>query len=195
MVLFEHVDGATPIEDASGLIPELYTKAELDEWEAVNILKAIRKYLSGKGKFRADIERLKKVHKDMFDDTWKWAGKFRDSNVGIGVDWPLIPEKVKNLIDDIKFWGNDSSGLTVFEQSIRIHHRLVSIHPFKNGNGRHARLMADIFLRAHNEKLPDWPDFKLIKENNMRDEYIKALKEADRGNYDFLEGFTKQLME
>jgi len=194
MPIFEYIDGATPIDDPSGLIPNLYTKAELDEWEAANILKATRKYLSGRNKFRADIEWLKKVHKEMFDDTWEWAGKYRDSNVGIGVDWPLIPEKVKNLVDDIKFWGNDNSGLTLFQQGIRIHYRLVGIHPFKNGNGRHARLIADIFLRAHNEKLPNWPDFKLIKEKNMRDEYIRALREADKGNYKTLEEYTKDLV-
>jgi len=194
MPLFEYVDGATPLDDTSGLIPtHIHTKAELDEWEAANILKAARKYLMGRSKFRADIEWLKRVHKDMLDDTWEWAGKYRDSNVGIGVDWTLIPEQIKNLVEDVKFWDKGKSGLTTFEQSIRIHHRLVRIHPFKNGNGRHARLIADIFLRLHSEKLPKWPDFKLIKEKNMRDKYIKALKEADKGNHKLLEEFTKRL--
>lgn len=195
MALFEYIDGATPIDDTSGLIPtHIRTKAELDEWEAANVLKATRKYLMGRNKFRADIEWLKKVHKDMLDDAWEWAGKFRDSNVGIGVDWILIPEQIKNLLEDVKFWDKGESGLTIFEQSIRIHHRLVRTHPFKNGNGRHARLIADIFLKSHDEKLPNWPDFKLIKEKNMRDKYIKALKEADKGKYKLLEEFTMSLL-
>jgi len=195
MALFEYIDGATPLDDVSDLIPtHINTKAELDEWEVANILKATHKYLSGSNTFRADIEWLKKVHKVMLDDTWEWAGKFRDSNVGIGVDWTLIPEHIKNLVDDVKFWDKGRSGLTAFEQSVRIHHRLVRIHPFKNGNGRHARLIADIFLRSHSEKLPTWPDFKLIKEKNMREKYINALKEADKGNYGMLEGFTEALL-
>jgi len=195
MPLFEYIDGATPVDDTSGLIPShIQTKAELDEWEAANILKATHKYLSGKNKFRADIDWLKKVHKDMLDDTWEWAGKFRDSNVGIGVDWTLIPEHIKNLVDDVKFWDKGKTGLTIFEQSVRIHHRLVRIHPFKNGNGRHARLVADVFLKSQGGKLPNWPNFKLIKEKNMRDKYINALKEADKGNYKMLEEFTKSLL-
>ena len=196
MPLFEHIDGATPLDDTSGLIPtHIQVQADLDEWEAANILKANRKYLSGNKQFTAKIEWLKKVHKDMFDETWEWAGKFRVSNVGLGIDWHNIPEQVKVLVDDIEYWNRADNGLNIFEQSVRIHHRLVKIHPFKNGNGRHARLISDIFLFSNEQKLPFWPDFKLIKEKNMRQIYIDALHDADKGDYKPLEKFTKDLVE
>jgi Fic-DOC domain mobile mystery protein B len=191
----EYIDGTTPIRDSSGLIPNhISNKGELDEWEAANIIKATRKYLTGKNSFRADIEWLKKIHKDMFDETWEWAGKFRDSNVGIGIDWQNIREQAKALIDDVKYWEKEKNDLSILEQSIRLHHRLVKIHPFQNGNGRHARLVADSFLLSHDQKLPTWPNFKLIKENNLRNKYISALQAADSGNYKLLEKFTKDLL-
>jgi Fic-DOC domain mobile mystery protein B len=196
MPIFEPIEGATPIDDISGLIPtHITTKAELDEWESANILKAVRKYLTSAKKQAITIEWLKKVHKDMFDDTWKWAGKFRTKSTNVGVDPHRIREEIKKLVDDINFLKKDKNGMSLFEQSVRVHHRLVFIHPFENGNGRHARLVADIFLSSHGEKLPSWPDEELIKRTNVRTRYIKALQDADQGNYKPLEDLTKSLIK
>jgi len=195
MPIFEPIEGATPIDDISGLIPtHITTKAELDEWEAANILKAVRKYLTSGKKPAITVEWLKKVHKDMFDDTWKWAGKFRTKSTNVGVDLSNIQGETKKLIDDIKFWEKGKT-FDQFETSVRIHHRLVYIHPFENGNGRHARLVVDIFLFSRGEKLPSWPDEELIKRTNFRTRYIKALQEADQGSYKPLEDFTKSLIK
>jgi len=195
MPISKPTEGATPIDDVSGLIPtHITTKAELDEWEAANILKAVRKYLSKKDKPKISIEWLKKVHKDMFDETWAWAGKFRTENTNVGVDFRHIQEEVKKLVDDIDFWQKDVGGFGIFEQSVRIHHRLVFIHPFANGNGRHARLVADKFLFSHGERLPSWPDAELIKKTDIRTKYIEALQSADRGDYKQLEEFTRGLI-
>jgi len=196
MPIFEPIEGNTPIDDISGLIPtHITTKAELDEWEAANILKAVRKYLISGKKSVITVEGLKKVHKDMFDDTWEWAGKFRVKSTNVGVDPHHIREEIKKLVDDIDFWKKDKDGINLFEQSVRIHHRLVYIHPFENGNGRHARLVADIFLSSHGKKLPSWPDAQLIKKTDIRARYIKALKEADKGDYKPLEDLTRSLMK
>jgi len=195
MPIFEPIEGATPIDDISGLIPtHITTKAELDEWEAANILKAVRKYLVPGKKRGITVEWLKKVHKDMFNDTWKWAGKFRTKSTNVGVEPHRIQEETKKLVDDIKFWekGNTFDPL---ETSVRVHHRIVHIHPFENGNGRHARLVADIFLFSQGQKLPAWPGEDLIKKTDVRTRYIRALKEADSGNYKPLEDFTKSLMK
>ena len=189
MPLIENVPGATPVDDISGLIPtHITTRSELNEWEAANILKAAIKYLTAKKIRMIDIAWLKKVHKDMFDETWSWAGKFRQSNFNLGADWHSIPEQIKMLVDDITHWGKNKGA------SVRIHHRLVKIHPFLNGNGRHARLVADIYLFDHNQKLPIWPDQALIEESNIRKQYIYALQAADKGDYKPLEKFTDELL-
>ncbi|MFC1496008.1 mobile mystery protein B [Candidatus Margulisiibacteriota bacterium] len=194
MPKFEAIEGATPIEDASDLIPtHILARSELNEWEAANILKAARKYLGKRKKWKLDIAFIKEVHQKMFDETWKWTGKFRQRNFNLGVDWHNIQERLKALVDDISFWGEKESDLDLIEQSVRIHHRLVKIHPFVNGNGRHARLVADIFLFSNNHKLPIWPNNELIEETDIRKRYIEALKEADKGNYKMLEKFTKDL--
>ena len=195
MPLIENVPDATPIEDISGLIPtHITTRSELNEWEAANILKAARRYLTVKKRWLLNIDWLKKVHKDMFDETWSWAGKFRQSNFNLGADWHSITEQMKILVDDIAQWEKINKAPVVFEQSIRLHHRLAKIHPFTNGNGRHARLVADIFLFNHNHKLPLWPDKVLIEESDIRKRYILALQAADKGDYKLLEEFTAELM-
>ena len=91
--------------------------------------------------------------------------------------------------------GKQKHGLGLLEQSVRIHHRLVAIHPFVNGNGRHARLVADVVLFCHSHRLPHWPNNKLIEETDIRKKYIQALKAADKGSYQLLEKFTKGLID
>jgi fido (protein-threonine AMPylation protein) len=129
MPLIENAPGATPIDDLSELIPaHITTRSELNEWEAANILKAAKKYLIAKKPRLISLDWLKKVHKDMFDETWQWAGKFRRSNFNLGTDWHLIPEQMKILIDDIIHWEKTEDAPDIFEQSVRLHHRLVKIH-------------------------------------------------------------------
>ena len=195
MPLIENVPGATPIDNISGLIPtHITTRSELNEWEAANILKATGKHLTHKKQRPISIEWLKKVHKDMFDETWSWAGKFRQSNLNLGADWHSIPEQMKLLVDDLGHWEIAKDAPDIFEQSVRLHHRLVKIHPFENGNGRLARLVADIYLFDREHKLPTWPDKALIEESDIRKQYISALQAADKGNYKLLEKFTADLI-
>lgn len=196
MSLLEDVPGATPVEDISDLIPShITTRSELNEWEAANILKAVKLYLTEKRKFNIDVAWLKKLHKEMFDETWKWAGEFRQRNMSLGIEWHNINEQVKTLIDDLAFWNKGSTDLSIFSQSIRFHHRLVKIHPFVNGNGRHARLASDIFLFNHDGKLPTWPSKALLEASDIRKRYLAALQKADKGNYQPLETFTTDLID
>lgn len=187
--------GSTPIDDLSGLMPShIKTKEELDLWESENITEAYLNYFSKPEKTRLVPESIKKIHKDMFGSTWTWAGDFRKVNLNIGVEWHSIPVEVKKLTDDISYWSSNKH-LSVFEQSIRVHHRLAVIHPFKNGNGRHARFVSDLILFNYGEKLPSWPDDKLIESTDVRKRYINALKDADKGNYCSLEVFTQGLIK
>jgi len=194
MGFFKNIEDNTAISDPAGLIPvHITTQEQLNEWEALNILNASKKYLTKRISVDISAAWLKKVHKEMFCETWKWAGEFRKKDLNIGISWHQIPEQIKLLVDDLKYWKEQKDGLSIIQQSVRFHHRLVKIHPFVNGNGRHARLTADIFLFSRNEKLPVWPDEKLIENSEIRKQYISALKIADSGDYSKLEKFIKRL--
>lgn len=180
-------EGQTPIEpdEAKDLIPgHLATARELNEFESFNIRFAERKYLEGTRKSwpLSDPEFLKKVHRAMFDKTWKWAGIYRQTGKNIGKDWWTIPTEVKKACDDFLFW-KENGVFPAEEIAVRYHHRLVSIHPFPNGNGRHARLIADIFLRENGIRSFSWGTGKLYEINPDRMAYVEALREADRGNF------------
>ena len=103
----------------------------------------------------------------------------------------MILEQTKLLVDDIKYWHN-AKEMTIFEQSLRIHHRLVKIHPFVNGNGRHARLMADLILeKIFSATAFSWGGANLIKPGQTRKEYIDALRRADDHDYSLLLRFVR----
>lgn len=197
-MLFLTPEGATPIHDASGLKQEgINTYAQLCDAEAENILKALRKHLARPKKSPTEWfneKYLAKVHRDMFQEVWDWAGKYRRSTTNIGVKPFLIPVEIVKLCEDVAFWNSHCNNLPALEQAARIHHRLVLIHPFENGNGRHARLIADMYLHSNGLPYPRWP-IDLSKSGNYRTEYIQALKEADRGNYDLLITYTKNHLD
>ena len=189
----EQGSGVTTAGDISGLIPgHITTKQELNVWESRNILDAVKKNLSKRTGFKIDEARLKKLHRDMFNRTWKWAGKYRASHVNIGIAPGHIPVEVRKLCDDAAYWDAHNV-YDEYECSARIHHRLVKIHPFYNGNGRHARLAADIYLYNKNKKLPVWPGAEIIKPVGFRERYIKALQDADNGDYKGIISITREL--
>ena len=104
------------------------------------------------------------------------------------------PIEIQNLCDDISYWDQLGSSISILERAIRIHHRLVWIHPFENGNGRHARLIADMYLNSHGSFYPRWP-VNLNQEGASRLEYIEALKDADQGNYSSLIDYISRLIQ
>lgn len=192
---FQVPEGATPIEDASGLIPQgLATYGDLCAAEAENILKAARIHLKRrKNPARAWMteDYIRKVHRAMFDEVWEWAGRYRGSELTIGIPAYRIREEIAKLCQDAAYWDRQTeSPIPVLERAVRVHHRLSWIHPFPNGNGRHARLIADIYLRAHRHPLPNWPRTEMSDPGTQRSEYIRALKEADNGSFGPLMDFT-----
>jgi len=188
-------EGTTPLDDISHLlVPHIDTKTQLNEFESRNISKATRKYLSRPRKYKITVGFIKKVHKEMFNETWDWAGKLRTSELNMGVSPAQIQVELYKLEKDIELWEKENI-MDVFQRGVMIHHRLVKIHPFTNGNGRHARLVSDIYLYGHGCKLPAWPDRNLIESTDIRSRYIAALKEADNGNYELLTDFTKELIK
>ncbi len=182
-------EGASPLDpdEAAELIPShLRSRADLNAWEQANILRATEWTLRARTPV-FDEKTVRELHRRMFDETWQWAGKYRTSDKTIGVYWATVPEEVRKLVDDGKYWiEQETFGLQ--EAALRLHHRMVKIHPFANGNGRHARLWADLILRQHNRELFEWKAKELNQPGEARRVYIAALQSADAGDYEPLCG-------
>jgi len=178
--------GATPltVEDREGLIPEhITTREELNALEFANINEVYLKYLAGKPsatKAPFTVEWLRKVHREMFGQIWKWAGQFRRRDLNVGVQVHHIASELKKFESDLKVWERHKHG--VLEIAAKIHHRLVWIHPFRNGNGRWARLASNIYLKREDERLTSWPEKELFIGGGFRKKYIQALQKADQGD-------------
>ncbi len=173
---------ATPIEDISDLkLTGITTYAALCNQEAENILVAKGKYFSEGPKKRIKVSErfLKKVHKDMFGSIWSWAGRYRKSQTNIGIKPYLISVELIKLCDDIKYWEEENWNF--LEVGAQIHHRLASIHPFENGNGRHARFISDLYLHSNGHLIPKWP-IDLSNDAPGRTKYIEALQAGDKGD-------------
>ena len=182
--------GATDLDpdELSGLLPtHLIIQAQLNEWEQVNILNAEKWLGSRKPKNVLSEEFCRGLHKKMFDQTWSWAGTFRRSDKNIGVDWTQISVNLKNLIEDTKYWLKHQI-YSLNEVGARFHHRLVSIHCFPNGNGRHARLMTDALMIENGHSRFSWGS--LMKDSVLaRGTYLESLRAADKGNLEPLKKF------
>ena len=178
--LFEHPDDATPLtpEEQRDLLPSYIAyRSELNGAEQENIargqdwaLKSRRDPLTAK--FVTDL------HKQMLGDVWRWAGKLRKSDRNLGIPFYEIPTALRLLIDDTKAWIEHKS-YPPDEIAVRFHHRLVQIHPFPNGNGRHSRLMADLLIMKLGGERFSWGSANLQAAGDVRGQYIAALKAAD----------------
>ncbi len=176
--------GATPLtpEDLEGLLPKyINTRAELNDAEFKNISEASKKYFLSRKTFQFTIGNLYKIHKEMFIHVWKWAGKKRKTEKNIGVEKAQIDVEIKKLVDDLEYWMKKNTDL--IEISARLHHRLVYIHPFNNGNGRWGRFIVNLFLKDHLDSYLDFPEDELLLTTKIRKSYIAALREADGLNY------------
>lgn len=174
-------DGATPLryEESEELIPTWpSSRGEVNLLEAQAIEEAWSRLDRTVG--AADIlERqwLIDLHREMFRPVWRWAGRFRTSNTNLGVDRPQIPAMFTAAVDDARMWlGTWSDDVLV---AVAFHHRLVAVHPFSNGNGRHARLVADALVRATGHPQLKWGTSHESQDERRRT-YIAALREADR---------------
>lgn len=190
---FVYAKGATPFnqDDFAQLIPKhITTQMQLNEWEQANIIHAEKWLFSRKRKDLLTIDFIKKLHLKMFDKTWLWAGKFRHHQTNIGLPSFQIQPHLKILCDDVQFWISNQ----IFpsdEVAIQFHHRLVHIHPFPNGNGRHSRLIADALLIQMGAARFSWGRKNLALSSDTRHQYISALKLADKGDYQHLLKFAR----
>ena len=193
MIEFEYPEGATPIDpdEAEGLLlTHITTHGELNRWEQDNILEAKDWTEKSKPTNILNEQFIKALHKRMFGNVWKWAGQFRLSDKNIGGPWHQVPMSLRNLCDDAALWvelQEESPDLI----AVRFHHRMVSIHPFPNGNGRHAREMANLLLK-NILKYPSftWGGKNLAEGGSIRAQYIESLRAADKGDYKPLLAFV-----
>jgi Fic-DOC domain mobile mystery protein B len=183
----KYADGQTPLDEdeKEGLkIKSITTQKELDEFEQLNIEKAVEWTIRANLKPEKILTEkfIKDLHKKMYSDVWKWAGEFRKTDKNIGLKWTQIGIELKNLIDDTKYWLENKT-YPPKEITIRFKHRIVAIHCFPNGNGRHSRMMADIIIESiFGKEIFSWHKSNMVRADETRKEYIIALREADNGN-------------
>ncbi len=194
MIDFHYPEGATPIDldETNGLkLTHITTRGELDRWEQDNILEALDWLESTRPKNILTEQFIKKLHKRMFGNVWKWAGTFRHSDKNIGGPWHQVPIELRNLCDDVSAWI-ETKDLPPDEIAARFHHKLVLIHPFPNGNGRHARMMADLLVEnILGQPRFTWGSQNLSAMSEIRSQYISALHAADRFNIQPLLEFVR----
>ena len=178
--LQEQDDASTPLteEEREDLIPSyIALRPELNEAEQANILEA-EEWAFARKRDVLDERFLTGLHKRMFGRVWRWAGKFRKTERNIGIDAYRITVELRQLLDDCRYWiehGTDEPD----EIAARFHHRLVWIHPFPNGNGRHARIATDLLLVSMGRPRFTWGRVNLVDPGETRQRYVDALRAAD----------------
>ena len=189
-------EGATPLseEDFLGLKPKwVATRGDLNQAEAQNILRAAEKHFNASHQLSSllDDHFVRQLHKDMFSDVWTWAGKYRQVETSIGVDPRVIAESLNVLMNNALFWFRNAGAGELDRTVCIVHHELVQIHPFPNGNGRASRLFADLLLVSLGRKVFDWGGSRLENSSNSRAAYINALRKADAGDVGLLCEFAR----
>lgn len=181
-------------EEKEGLLlTHITTKDELNRWENDNINRALVWVGERKPKDILNQRFMMLLHKKMFSDVWKWAGTFRQKEFANIGDIPCyqIAIELKKLCDDVMYWIEHKT-FSEDEMAVRFHRKLVWIHSFSNGNGRHGRLMTDLLLEnVLNQKVFTWGSVDLIKHGDDRQKYINALYAADHHNYKPLLEFVR----
>lgn len=194
-MVMEYPDGATPLDpdEMEGLkYPHIETHGELNQLEQQNIQDGYN-WLSRQRKYKDYLSEdfLLELHKQLFGEVWSWAGSFRHADKNIGVDHLMIGVELRNLLDDTKYWVEHNTYARE-EFAARFHHRLVKIHPFPNGNGRHARIMSDVILeQLLNIEPINWGSH-LGTDGERRQSYIHALRAADKNDYQPLIEFVSK---
>lgn len=190
--LFHEPDNATPLtpEERAELIPaHIAYRADLNEAEQENIARG-QDWALGRKRDLLSEKFIKDLHAHMLGDVWRWAGKFRTTERNLGIHYYEIPVAVRQLLEDAKAWVQYKT-YPPDEIAVRFHHRLVQIHPFPNGNGRHSRLMADLLVMSLDGERFTWGSASLQQAGEVRRRYIEALQAADDHDYGRLLQFAR----
>lgn len=192
--IIDEPDGATPLdpdelEDLK--FKHITTRGELNQVEQVNVQDGLLWLKHRRKKHVLTEEFVRELHRKLFGEVWRWAGSFRQTEKNIGIDPIYIGVQLRMLLDDATYWAENVTYKPI-EAAARLHHRLVQIHCFPNGNGRHARILADVYLKECFSDAPiDWAaGHDLMSSNERRNSYIAALRSADTGDYGPLLSFV-----
>lgn len=193
-MIFDEPEGATPLDpdEIAGLkFAHVTTRGELDELEQANIVQGLRWLTRRRGGDILADEFVCRLHHRLFGDVWEWAGKYRLTEKNIGIDPFQVPTQLRIHLDNARYWA-EHNVFPPLEAAARFHHRLVQIHPFPNGNGRHARIATDVFLEDYYDHKPiAWASgFDLQADNARRTAYIAALRAADGEDFAALLAFV-----
>jgi Fic-DOC domain mobile mystery protein B len=191
--IFDFDEDATPLadEEKDGLIPSWITfRHELNEVEQANIAQGALWASRQRSRHLLDEAFLRNLHKRMLGEVWIWAGDYRTTERNIGVPAWKIRMELKILLDDARLWVEQAM-FDPDELAVRFHHRLVAIHPFPNGNGRHARLMADLLVMRLGRPRFTWGSASLLKAREIRTRYVTALRQADAHDITALLAFAR----
>jgi len=190
--LFEEPDDATPLtaEERRELIPaHIAYRRELNEAEQENIARA-QDWALMRPRDPVSEKFITELHGRMLGEVWRWAGKFRTSERNLGIPFYEITVALRQLLDDTKAWIEHKT-YPPDEIAVRFHHRLVQIHAFPNGNGRHARLMADLLVMRLGGERFSWGSANLQDAGEVRRRYIAALQAADNHDIGPLLAFAR----
>jgi Fic-DOC domain mobile mystery protein B len=186
--------GQTPLDadEAAQLKPKhITTQGALNEWEQANIQQAQQWLTRARLPQVLTEEFCRELHRRMFDRTWAWAGKFRQSDKNIGCDWTQVPLRLRQMLDNTHYWVQEKV-FPLDEVAVRFHHQLVLVHGFPNGNGRHARLMTDCLLRQCQAKAFSWGGGQNLEDlGTTRQQYLTSLRMADAGDIGPLLAFVR----
>jgi Fic-DOC domain mobile mystery protein B len=178
-------DGHTevPADERAQLIPTwVATRGELFAAEEASIAVGTLGLAPSAAALLDDLY-LRRLHTRMFDKVWKWAGRYRRHETNLGIDPVEIPAAVRALVADASAWVEHGT-YDVDELCIRFHHRLVAIHPFVNGNGRHGRISTDLLAKSLGGPAFTWGQNLTVDTAELRHRYRTALQRADRDNDD-----------
>ncbi|MGE3708408.1 MAG: mobile mystery protein B [Hyphomicrobiaceae bacterium] len=190
--LFEQPDDATPLrpEEAAALRVPVVDRRQLNEIEAANVASG-RAWALRSRKDCLTADYLCELHKRMFGDVWRWAGNYRTFDVNIGnTPFVQVPVEVRQVLDDARYWM-DNGTYAPAELAVRLHHRLVLVHPFVNGNGRCTRLLADVVVKRLKAAPLSWGSVSLAETGEARAAYVAALGDADNHDLDPLVRFAQ----
>lgn len=193
-MVFHEPEGATPLDadEIDGLkFPHITTRGQLNELEQSNIVEGMAWLARRRSGDILTDKFIRKLHIKLFGEVWDWAGSFRLTERNIGIDPRQIVEQLPMLLGDARYWAENKT-FSPLEAAARFHHRLVQIHPFPNGNGRHGRIAADVFLKAYYDHPPvEWASGTNIQaDSERRNMYIQALQSADNHNFGPLLAFV-----
>ena len=189
----DYPPGATPLDpdEAAGLIPShIANHGQLNEWEMVNILAGEQWAFGRRHPDFPGSGFICRLHRRMFGDTWRWAGRFRSTEKNIGVEPERIQPDLRDLCEDLKTQLEHKS-YPLDEIAARFSHRLVAIHPFANGNGRLSRTAADLLLVQQGAPRFSWGAGNLLADGDVRQRYLAALRAADARDYGPLLAFVR----